>query len=60
MWSNTNVKGKVGLSAGGPIRGGLINGEIRYLLMLRARFTQQWVLPELLKLLIVINRSVSL
>ena len=30
MWSNTSVKEKVGLFAGGLYAGGLIGGEIRY------------------------------
>ena len=29
-WSNTSVKEKMGLFAEGPMRGGLIGGEIRY------------------------------
>ena len=38
-WINTSVKEKVGLSAEGLIRGGLVGGEIRY-------FKKGCLLPE--------------
>ena len=41
-WSNTSGKEKVGLSAGPICEGGLVGGEIRYIMRSSGQETKHW------------------